>query len=159
MKVRSRMTAEIRKKIKMYIKNRMDISPLIEDYMINGENLAGSIIKTINRINENITNTNFANCVIGNEENISNFMGSNLKGSNFTSAVFKGTVWFRHCDLRNCNFNKAVLTDVQYQHSDLRNITICDTVIRMGSRTGFGAKFEWKQFLELSKYLNLDVQK
>lgn len=159
MKIKQKMNEKVREKVSLYIKNKIDISDLIKDYDICDEDLSGAIIKTIDRVNDKLTNINFVRCVIGEDGKITNLCGANLKGSNFQDCVFKGTIWFRHADLRNCNFNRAILANVQYQYADLRNISICDTVIRMGSRCGFNAKFEWKQFEELAKYLNLDIQK
>lgn len=159
MKVKQKLSESERTKIKSYIKNGMDISDLIKDSDLSNEDFTGALIKDISRVSDKINNTKFIRCIIGEEGKITNFNGSNLMGCNFQDTVFKGTLWFRHADLRNCNFNRAVLADVHYQYADLRNISICDTVIRMGSRCGFNAKFEWKQFEQLAQYLNLNIIK
>lgn len=159
MKVRKKMSENVRNKIKEYIKNNLDISDLIEDYDIKGEYLAGATIKRFNRINEDLQNINFVRCTIGEDGKITNLSGSNLKGSNFQRTTFLGKTWFKGCDLRNTNFNDAWMPFVEYQYADLRNITLCNAFIRIGSRSGFKAKFEWKLFELLSQYLNLDVQK
>lgn len=159
MKIRQKMPENVREKIKLYIKNEQDISELIEPYDISNEYLAGAIIRKITRISENIKNVNFCRCKFGEKGTILNFTGSDLRGSNFQGATFEGSAWFRSADLRNCNFNDCFLPFVEYQYADLRNVSICNAYIRLGSKSGFKAKFDWKQFELLAKYLELDIQK
>jgi uncharacterized protein YjbI with pentapeptide repeats len=154
-----KMTENVRNKIKGYIKNGMDISELIADYDISNEDFSGAVIKNLTRINEKIINTKFIRCIFGDKDNIINFSGSDLKGCNFSYARFNGLVWFRRADLRNVNFNDAFVPQVEYQYSDLRNASICNTVFRLSSKAGLGAKLEWKQFELLAKYMQLDIQK
>lgn len=158
MKVRKAMTEEVRNKIKLYIKEGVDISSVIENYSLKNEHLAGAIIKNLDRLQEDISNCNFVNCVIGEEGKVTNLSGSNLKGSNFQSAKFLGTIWFRGADLRNCNFNNAWIPNVDYQYADLRNVSLCETTIKIGSKSGLHAKFSWKLFKLLAKYLQMDMQ-
>lgn len=153
------MTEEIRIKIQNLIKNNLDISDLIEHYQIKGEYLCGAIIKKLHRVQEDIQNTNFSRCIIGEEDTITNLVGSNFRGSNFSNAKFLGTIWFRSCDLRNTNFNNAWLPGAQYQHADLRGISLCDAFLRIGSKSGFQAKFNNNAFELLAKYIQLDVHK
>jgi uncharacterized protein YjbI with pentapeptide repeats len=153
------MTEEVRLKIKNAIKNQEDISDIIENYQIKDEYLCGAIIKRFNRVQEDIRNTNFIRCIIGTEDSVTNLSGSNFRGSNFSNAKFLGKTWFRGCDLRNCNFNDCWMPSVEYQHADLRNISICNAFIRIGSKSGFQAKFSNNAFELLSKYIQLDVQK
>ena len=156
---RKPMTEEVRNKIANYIKNQEDISDLIENYQIKNEYLCGAIIKRFNRVQEDIQNTNFSRCIIGEEGSVTNLVGSNFRGSNFSNSRFLGNVWFRSCDLRNCNFNNAWLPGVEYQYADLRNIPLCDAYLRIGSKSGFQAKFSKNVFELLAKYIQLDVQK
>lgn len=153
------MTQVQKDKINMAIKNGNDISDLIEGWNISGMYLASAKISRFNRVQENMTNINFVGATIGEEGKITNLCGSNFMGSNFQSAKFLGKIWFRGCDLRNCNFNNAWLPEVEYQRADLRNIQLCDAVFRIGSKSGFGAKLEWKLFEQLAQYLELDIQK
>lgn len=159
MKSRKRMTQEVREKINNAIKNKSDIADLIEDYFLANEYLAGAIISRFNRINENIDNANFVRCTFGKEGEVINFSGCSLKGSNFSNARFLGTAWFRGCDLRNANFNSVWLPNVEYQHADLRNITICDAVFKFGSKCGMGAKFDGSMFKQLINYLSIEKPK
>lgn len=158
MKVRKRITPEVRAKIDQYIKEGIDISELIKDYDLRGQNFAGAVIKKISRPKEDLRNINFVRCVIGDESTTTDFTGANLMGSNFQWAKFIGPVWFRNCDLRNCNFNCAWMPTVEYQFADLRNVTLCDAFIRLGSRSGYQAKLEWKAFELLAKYLQIEMQ-
>ncbi len=153
------MTEAQKEKIQMAIKNRNDISDLIEDYDISNMYLAGAVIKRINRIQENLPNINFSRAIIGEEGKITNLSGCNLKGSNFLRAQFLGKVWFKGCDLRNCNFNGAWLPNAEYQFADMRNIQLCDAVIRIGSKNGFKAKLEWKIFELFAEYLEVEIIK
>jgi len=159
MLIKQKMTENVRLKIKSYIKNQLDISDIIKDYDISNEDLSGAVIKNISRVNEKINNTKFVRCIFGEKDNIINFSGSDLKGCNFSYATFNGLVWFRRSDLRNVNFNDAFIPYVEYQYADLRNATICNTVFRLSSKAGLGAKLEWKQFELLAKYMQLDIQK
>lgn len=158
MKVRKSMTEEVRNKIKMYIKEGIDISDVIENYTLKNENLSHAIIKRMDRIQEDITNCNFIHCIFGEEGKVINLSGSNLKGSNFQGAKFLSTVWFRGSDLRNCNFNNAWIPFVDYQYADLRNVSLCETTIKIGSKSGLHAKFNWSLFEKLAKYLQMDMQ-
>jgi uncharacterized protein YjbI with pentapeptide repeats len=159
MKIRQKMPEKVREEIKLYIKNKKDISDLIETYDLSNEYLSGAIIKKISRIQEKINNCNFVGCIFGEKGTILDFSGSDMRGCNFKSTRFEGAVWFRRCDLRGCNFNDAWMENVEYQYSDLRNVSICNAFIRLGSRSGAHAKFEWKQFVLLAKYLELDIIK
>lgn len=159
MEAKKPMTEVHKEKIMMAIKNGSDISDLIADYDISNMYLAGAVIKNINRIQENLPNINFCRAVIGEEGKITNLSGCNLKGSNFQWAKFLGTIFFKGCDLRNCNFNGAWLPNAQYQFADMRNISLCDAVIRIGSKNGFKAKLEWKIFEQFAEYLEVDIIK
>lgn len=159
MKAKKQMTESVRNKIKTLIKNGLDISDEIADYDISDEDLSGAIIKNISRVAEKINNVNFVRCIIGEEGKITNLNGCDLRGCNFSYAKFLGTVWLRRADLRQCNFNDSFIPDVEYQYSDLRNASICNTVFRLSSKAGLGAKLEWKQFELLAKYMQLDIQK
>lgn len=159
MKIRILMTEDEREKIKSYIKNSIDISELIEPYLLKNEDLSGAIILRLNRINEDMRNINFTKCVFGNENSIIDLSGSNLSGSNFKSSKFLGKFIVRNANLQNCNFNYAYVPNVDYCYADLRGISLCEAVLKFGVKCGQGAKFEWKIFENLAKYLQLDIQK
>lgn len=153
------MSEAQKEKIERYIKNGLDISDLIRDYDIKGMYLAGAIIKDFNRVQDSLQNTNFANCVIGEADKITNLSGTNFRGCNFQRVTFVGKTWLRACDLRDCNFAYADLSKVEYQYADLRNIIACETILRIGSKVGLHARFEWKLFEDFAKYTNVEVIK
>ena len=138
MKAYKPMTHEIRNKVAMAMKNGLDISDIIQEHDIAGENLAGAIIKKLNRPASNLKNTNFTNAVIGQEGTICNLTGSNLTGCNFTKVKFNGVIWFRRCNLQNVNFFGAWMPYVELNGSDISNIKICDAFIRVGTKNWYG---------------------
>lgn len=159
MKALKPMTHEVRNKIALRIKSQLDISDLIKDYNIKGLDLTGAIINFLDREDQDISNTLFIRAIIGTEDSITTLSGCNLNGCNFMNARFNGKVFLRYCDLRNANFSGAWLPTVDYRYSDLRNINLCEAVLKVGSRNGYKAKFEWSQFDKLAKYLELDMDK
>lgn len=150
-------TNDLKTRIDFAKKNKEDISGLIEGYDIKGLDLSGTIIKKIVRINEDLRNTTFINAVIGEEGQIANFVGCDMRGCNFRRVVFKGTTWFRNADLRNTTFYGAWLPNVQYQNADLRGINLCEAVLRVGSDTGRNAKLDPQVFLEWAKHLGVEL--
>jgi len=150
------LTSSIRDKLKLAIKNREDISSLIDDYSIKDEYLANAVIKKLNRRNEDMRNINFANSIIGEEGIITNLCQNDMRGCNFSGVKFLGKIWFKHTDLRNSNFTNAYLVNVEYQFADLRNIVVCSMVFKYGADEGFGCKFSKKIFDDLGKYWEIE---
>ncbi len=146
------MTNDKLKEIQMAIKNGNDLSSIIDNYDICGLDLSNAIITRMNRVNENLSNTNFYNCRIGQDGTITNLSGCNFTGCNFTGAKFFGKVWMRSTDCRNVNFNNAFIAYVEFQYADLRNATFCDAIIQFGSATSLKCKFSKKNLDLLSKY-------
>lgn len=132
------MTHEQRAKIQMYIKNKMDISALLDGYQLRNEDLSYSIISRFNRVSENISNTNFSNSVIGEDNFICNLSGCNFMGSNFSRVKFLGIIWLRRCNLTNSNFYGAWMPGVELNGSDITNMKMCDAFIRLGVKNWFG---------------------
>jgi len=151
------MTSDLRKKIEAKIKNKQDISDLIRDIDIKGENLAGAIIEYLQLVGRDVTNTNFSRAIIGRKGEIINWCSSRFKGCNFKDAVFKGKLWARRSDMRNCNFSGASIPFFEYQRADLRGCRFCSTIICVGSRAGMGAKFDETFFDELARYWDINV--
>ena len=135
------MTHEIRRKIQVCRKNQSDISHLIKDVIIKGEDLSGTIIINFDRLNEDISSCNLSKCIIGEKGKITNLSGSILKGCCFLEAQFLGIVYLRHCDCRNCNFRGCFMPFAEYQYSDFRGSHFCSTTVRLGSIEGLKAKF------------------
>jgi uncharacterized protein YjbI with pentapeptide repeats len=147
-----------RAKIKTAIKNKIDISDLIEDYNIQGEDLTGAVIECINRVNENLKGTCFSRCIIGKEKETTNLSGCNLRNCNFRNTNFLGLLNVRRADLRGCTFDDAWVPDVDFRFADLRNVSLCNTVIRLGSKTGFQAKMSWALFRAWAKHLQVEME-
>jgi len=151
------MTHVLRAKINSYIKNRLDIAPLIDGVAIKGENLGSSVITYMTRVDDDLSNCNFTNARIGLPDNEINLSGSILTNCNFRGAVFQGRTLFRAVKARGANFAEAFLPYAEYQFGDFRNATFCDTVIRIGSRVGKGAKFDKNLFRELARFWGVQV--
>lgn len=151
------MTDELRKKIQIYIKNRLDISPLIKDVSIKGENLSGAIIKDFNRVGDNISGCNLSRAIIGEEGKVTNISGTIARNCIFKGTKFLAKVFARKCNFNYSNFSEAFLAYWEYQYSSFLHCTFCDTVIPIGSRIGLGAIFDENLFKELSKLWNLEI--
>lgn len=150
-------TASLKKKIQTYVKNGMDISDLIDGVNIKGMDLGRSRIKRLNIVGQNISGTNFANAIIGEENNTVIISGCNVRNCSFQGAKVLGKFLFRKNDARGCIFREAWLPFAEYQHTDFRQCSWCDCVIRIGARAGCGAKFDRGLFRELTKYWNVSV--
>lgn len=151
------MTNEIRAKIRMYIKNRIDISPLIKDVSIKGENLSRAIISDFNRVNENINNTKFSYTTIGAEGKTTVLSRNKMRNCEFIGTKFKGKVFFRRNDCTGSNFNGAICSNVEYQYTDFTNCTFCECVLRIGTAFSYKCKFDTSFFKDLIKGTNLEL--
>ena len=151
------MTNEIREKIKTYRRNGMDISELIGDVIIAGEDLSGTIISKFSRRERDLRSIDFSNCILGDKSVITNICDKDFRNCNFTKTTMLGVVFARRCDFRGSNFQSATVTDMQYQNSDLRNCNFCETAVRWGISYGLGAKIDENIFQDLAKAWNLKV--
>jgi len=152
------MNHAIRNKIKMAIKNQADISDLIRDVSIAGENLEGAIIKDFVRVNDNMSGANFSKAIIGTPGKIVNVSGSKLVNCRFDDVNFLSTTFMRRCDCRGANFSGAQVQKVEYQNSDFRGCKFCETAMRFGSNYSLGSKFSPEMFEDLGKMWNLDIK-
>ena len=142
-----------RKKIAIYIKNKIDISPFIEGFYLSNEDFSNAIISNTTIFNQTVKNTNFSNAIIGSKEKITVITGNTFINCNFKAAVFPHTVYFRRNKCRSCSFDEAFMPFVEYQYTDFDNAcTFCDVNLRLGSRIGLGAKFGNRCLGELSKF-------
>jgi len=147
-----------RKKMAIYIKNKIDISVLIKDVNLSSENLSNAIISDLTISNQVIKNTNFSNAVIGTKEKIAIISGSVLTNCNFKAVKFPHAVYFRRNKCKNCNFDGAFMPYVSYQYTEFDSAcTFCATVFRLGSREGLGATFSDNFFRELSKFWGVEI--
>lgn len=152
------MTNQVREKIKLYIKNQIDISSLIQNIDIRGEDLSRAIIKTFNRPDDDISRCNFCQAIIGEESKITNLNRIKALNCNFHRVKFKGTVWVRNADFRNSNFREADMVALDYKFSDFRNCDLCGVIIRMGSDRGMGAKVDQNFLQDLAGSWNVEVK-
>lgn len=150
------LSNELKNKINSYIKNKIDISDLLIGYDIKGLDLSNSVISNFNRINEDLSNTNFAGATIGIEGKITNLSNNNFQHCNFRGTRFLGKIFMRRCDCRNASFAEAFLPYVEYQYSDFRGCKFCATTLTIGSREGLKAKFSKELFTELIKYWDIE---
>jgi len=152
------MTEQQRRKIKMHIKNGVDISDLIKDYSIKHEDLSGALIKKFCRANDDMNGANFSKCIIGAHGAINNISGAKLRNSRWCDAEVKGVLFARKTDFRDADLSGAMLPNVEYQYADFRGAKFCEICMRLGTDYGFGAKLNETFFADLTKGWNLVVR-
>lgn len=145
--------------IKMYIKNQLDISPLIENYAIAGEDFSNAIIKTLNRPDENISGVSFANAIIGEENGVVNLNRVIAQNCNFRSSIWKSKVWARNSDFRYSSMKDAFCPYFDYRYSDFRHCDFCGVFIQILSTNGVGVKLSDEFFKEIGQYWNVELSK
>jgi uncharacterized protein YjbI with pentapeptide repeats len=157
------LTQDIKNKIAIYRKNRIDISKLIKNVNLKDADLSECIIRELHRVDDDISNCNFTNCVFGNPEGgISNKISlnnCNISGCSFYRAKFVSNSWIRHCKAHNCNFKNADVSLVDYQYSDFGDsTTFCNAKITISTNSGVGAIFPKSMFQELCKGWKTQVE-
>ena len=152
------MTHHLREKIKMHIKNGLDISELIKDVSIKGEDFSYSKIKYFHRVGEDFSNTNFYNASIGSEDKISMILNCNIQHCNFQKTKFIGKFFLRHTDARWAIFREASGPEVEYQFTDFRGCSFCHAVMKIGTEEGIGCKFDLEFFKDLTKGWGIDIE-
>lgn len=158
-----KMTNEVRNKIKMYIKNKKDISEIIRGYSLKGENLSKAIIKDFGRrVNEDLSGVTLNFAVLGSNGVTTDctnaiFYDKDKKlGSNFKYTRFLGKWILRGADLRCSHFGGAYIPYVEYQRADLRNAILCNTVFSIGDFKGKEAKISKEFFEQIAAIYTLD---
>jgi uncharacterized protein YjbI with pentapeptide repeats len=157
MRVKKPMTEAVRQKIRTYIKNGLDISDLIADYSIKGENLTGAIIKKLNRAYDDMSGVNMTKTIVGEKGKTNNITRAKLKKSIWCDAEIRGYMIANKCDCRDADFSGAQLSNVEYQFCDFRGAKFCETLMRIGSAHGMGAKFDTRFFRDLAKGWSVTV--
>ena len=154
------MTQKLRDKIKMNIKNKIDISSLIEDIDFKGEDLSGAIITKLVRTDADISNCNFSHTTLGDEtgKSVFSLIRCKMRNCNFHGAKFVGKTWIRSCDARNCNFKHADISRAEYQYTDFRDCTFCESIIRIGTKDGLGCIFPTQMFDDLCKGWRMKIK-
>ncbi len=159
MNILPKIPNEVMKKVRKYIRNKIDISSLIAPYDIQGQDFTGAIIKNINRSNQDLSNTNFTKCIIGEEGKVTNLCNNNFSNGSFAYARLLGKVWMRRCKCRNVNFTSTYMPYLDYQYTDFTNSDFCEVVIQLGTSAGLGAEFDDKFFKDLSKSWKIKIEK
>jgi len=152
------MTDKLRDKIKMFIKNKADISELIKDVDIKGEDLSRAIIKDLSRQKCDMKGTNFSDAIIGEVGKVTNLSSNDFRKSIFKRTKFIGVIFLRHCDCRGCDFEETHMQDVQYQYSDFRDCNFCEAVMRLGVDYGYKAIVDNNIFKDLAKHWKIEVK-
>lgn len=152
------MTNKLRETIAQYIKNQIDISNLIKDVDIKGEDLSRAIIKTFNRPDDDISRCNLNQTVIGTENQVTNLNRLTAKNCNFHRAKFLGIVWLRHANVSGSNFKEADLTKLDYKFTDFRGCDFCDSFICIGSDRGTGALLDENFMKDLAGSWGVEVR-
>ena len=136
MRTKKPMTHNVRKKIAEYNKTQVDISPLIQNYSIKGENLSFSYIADL--------------CVVGEDISGCNFTGAKIKiqaqkalaqNCMFVRTTLLPGSSLRHGDFRKANFYQANCGYIDYAYGDFRGANVCGAVFSFASRLGYKAKF------------------
>ena len=151
------LTHKQREQIKMYIKNGIDISPLLDGYSIRGENLEHAIIHNFNRTHDDLSNVNLSYATIGQEGKVTVLSNNIMRNCEFVGTKFLGIVFMRRCDCKGSNFNMAEMQNVEYQYTDFRQCTFCEAVLRLGVAYGYKAIIDENLFQDLAKYWNLKL--
>ncbi len=152
------MSNELRKKIKMHIKNRIDISDLIKDVSIKGEDLSRAIVKDFSRPDDDISGCNLCETVIGEDGKITNLNRITGRNLNCQRTILKGMVWLRRADVRNSNFKGAFMPQLDYRFSDLRGCDFCGAIFNFGSDKGVGAILGEDFFKDFAKQWGVEIK-
>ena len=150
-------TQDLANKIAIRVKNKLDISELVKDVNIKGQDLSRAIIKDLHIISQDITNTSFFQAQLGEEGKITSFINSNLQDCNFGRTKFLGRVLMHNCDARRTNFRNAFFPDAEYKMTDFRGATFCHCVMKIGTEEGAGCKFDLQFFRDLTKMWKVKV--
>lgn len=151
------MTHKLRNKIKLAIKNRQDISDLIEGVDIKGENLSYAIIKRMDRIQDDFSGATFDYCVFGQSRERMNWSGSIAQNCRFRNARFESFMVFRGTDFRGSSFREAFLPFMTCEKADFRRVNWCDVTLQLGSEKMHNAKFSYGLIKVLAKFMNFKI--
>lgn len=152
------MTHALREKIKLRIKNRLDISDLIEGVSIAGMDLSNSIIKKLNKESCDMSNCNFCGAVIGEEKSVIRLTHAIARNCNFKRVKFLGKVMARCIDARGANFYGAFMPYIDYRYADLRKCNFCECVFSLGTAKSYGAQFSPDFFQDLAEFWSIEIK-
>jgi uncharacterized protein YjbI with pentapeptide repeats len=130
------------------MKNKMDISDLIADVSIKGENLSGAIIKTMNRDGDDISGVNLSRAIIGESNKTIEWSNIIANNGNFYRTRFLGRIRVNNAQMTHSNFNRCYAPFADYKKTDFTGSSFCGAIFRIGTGDGKGAKFD-KEVIDL----------
>jgi len=141
-----KLTGKEIQKIKISIKNNIDISELIKNKDIKNLDLSYAIIKDFNRINDDISGVNLSYAVIGEKGKITNLSGTVMRHCNFRGAKFLGKVFMRRVDAKYSKFRDCYMPYAEIQYSDFRNCDVCGWILPFHSLKMLKTKWSKESF-------------
>lgn len=124
-----KMSNDLRNKIKNYIKSKIDVSDLLKDVSISGEDLSYAIVNNFDKSNQDISNCRLT--------------GARIAKANLMCAIAKN-VDFSYADLSDSNCRKMVATNANFMRAnckdadlcfaDLRGCNLCDITVTFSAR-------------------------
>lgn len=139
--VKKPFTNDLRQQINLYKKNGTDISFLIKDKTIKGEDLSYCKINNLYCVGEDISGTNFSNAEIK-----AQFQKAIAHNCNFKKTIFLPGSSLKYGDFRGSNFEQAVVMQINYSHGDFRGCNLCNATMTLGDGYGSGAKIGLDNF-------------
>ena len=156
--MKKRMNEVVRKQIQMQIKNGVDISAILKEYSLSGEDVTGAIIKTLDLTGETLEGTNFTRAIIGSMDNIIYFNNARFIDCSFVRTQLPGPVMARRMYCKACSFQGAFLAYVDYAYAQFHRCIFCDTIFSIGTKKARGAYFSPDFFRDLSKQWKVEVR-
>ena len=129
------MNNAVREQINSYRRKNIDITPLIKDRIIKGEDLSYCRIDNLYCVREDISGTNFTCATIK-----AYFQKVIAQHCNFRGVTFIPQSSLAGGDFRGSNFEKAIAIHINYSYADFRGCNLCGTSITWGDTYGAGAK-------------------
>ena len=151
------LTSEQLQEIKLYIKNHIDIAPLIKDYDIKGRDFSGAIITYLNRPDEDVSGIVLNNVILGVEGKTINFNRTICVNSSWRGLHLKGELIARNAIFTNSSFMDAFLPYVDYRNADFIGCDFCNCTFTIATQRGQGAKFDTKFFKDLAHAWNIEI--
>lgn len=141
----------VRKEMQMRMKNQLDISALIANYSIAGEDLSGAILTNFDRAGEDLTKLNLSNAIIGTVGKETKLSRCNFTGSCFKGTRFLGKIIAKKSIFKNCDFTNAYIPYCDYRLSDFRGCTFCGTVFTVHTHYSVGSRFDNAFFKDMAE--------
>jgi uncharacterized protein YjbI with pentapeptide repeats len=142
-------TNSIKEKVNMYIKNGKDISELIKDVDIKGQDFTRAKIAYLNRSKCDLKGINFSHCILGSDDKVFSIIQCDISNCNFNYANFVGATFLRSCKAHNCNFKNADCSKVDYQHTDFTDSDFCGITLTLETNRGLGCTMPKNLFSNL----------